>query len=133
MGKKDDKIVNNVSCGVSNQLPHLGDSWKGINRKTDLPRREFIYNWFTNLHNRLRDVIVASGDWSRVVKDSITIRHGLTVIFLDPPYDRGDMDYSSGGMGMGISSKVRDWCIENGNNKNLRIVLCGHDGNMMNY
>jgi len=104
----------------SRKLPHLGDAGRG--------RRAYIMEWFGLLHARLRDVRVTCGDWSRVCKDSVTTRHGLTAVFLDPPYDKGAMDYSAGGMGLGISGAVREWCAANGNNKALRIVLCGHAG-----
>lgn len=118
----------------SRQLPHLGDAGQGINRQ--LPhlgnagqgRRAYIFEWFGKLHERMRDVRVTCGDWSRVVKDSVTTRHGLTAVFLDPPYAKGSMDYSAGGMGLGIAEAVRDWCAANGDNKSLRIVLCGHAG-----
>ena len=43
-------------------------------------------------------------------------------------HTKGDMDYSAGGMGQGIADDVRAWCAENGNNPQLRIVLCGHAG-----
>lgn len=120
--------------GINRQLPHLGDAGRGINRQ--LPhlgnagqgRRAYIIEWFGLLHARLRDVRVTCGDWSRVVKDSVTTRHGLTAVFLDPPYEKGAMDYSAGGMGLGISGAVREWCVANGENKSLRIVLCGHAG-----
>ena len=38
------------------------------------------------------------------------------------------MDYGAGGMGQGIAESVRDWCIKNGDEEKLRIVLCGHAG-----
>jgi hypothetical protein len=38
------------------------------------------------------------------------------------------MDYGAGGMGLGIAEAVQAWCLENGSNKDLRIVLCGHAG-----
>jgi len=121
--------------GVSNQLPHLGDAGQGINRKLPHlgdgeghPRTAFIRDWMMALHDRLRDVRVTCGDWSRVVKDSVTTRHGMTAMFLDPPYTKGSMDYSAGGMGLGIADDVREWCRENGKNQKLRIVLCGHAG-----
>ena len=106
----------------SRQLPHLGNAGQGH------PRRAYIMEWFGKLHERLRDVRVTCGDWSRVVKDSVTTRHGLTGLFLDPPYTKGAMDYGNGGMGLGIADSVRGWCLENGQDKNLRIVLCGHAG-----
>ena len=112
----------------SRQLPHLGDAGQGINRQTDHPRSTFIEGWFARLHQRLRDVRVTCGDWTRVVKDSVTTRHGLTAVFLDPPYAKGAMDYAAGGVGTDLPMQVQAWCAANGDDKNLRIVLCGHAG-----
>ncbi len=120
----------------SRKLPHLGDAGKGINRQLPHlgnagqghPRRAYIMEWFGKLNERLRDVRVTCGDWSRVVKDSVTTRHGLTGLFLDPPYTLGAMDYAAGGVGGDLATEVRDWCAANGNNPLLRIVLCGHAG-----
>lgn len=122
--------------GINRKLPHLGDAGRGINRQLPHlgdagqghPRRAYIMEWFGKLHDRMRDVRVTCGDWSRVVKDSVTTRHGLTGVFLDPPYTKGEMDYGNGGMGLGIADAVRGWCLENGQDKDLRIVLCGHAG-----
>ena len=116
------------------QLPHLGDAGRGVNRK--LPhlgnagqgRTHYIYEWFGALQDRTRGVRVAVGDWQRVVTESVTVRHGLTGVFLDPPYTKGAMDYAAGGVGGELADKVRAWCAKNGNDKRLRIVLCGHAG-----
>lgn len=128
-------VKGNAGRGINRQLPHLGNAGQGINRQLPhlsagqgINRQQFIFDWFLHLHNRLRDVRVTCGDWGRVCKDSVTIRHGLTAVFLDPPYDKGEMDYGAGGMGLGISKDVRGWCVENGANPKLRIVLCGHAG-----
>ncbi len=123
--------LGNAGRGINRKLPHLGDAGRGINRQlpdSSTPRGEFILSWMRELHQRLRDVRVTCGDWGRVVKDSITTRHGLTAVFLDPPYTNGEMDYSAGGMGLGIADDVRAWCAANGSNPQLRIVLCGHAG-----
>ena len=117
--------------GINRQLPHLGDAGKGISRQlpgSSTPRGEFIHAWMRELQQRMRNVRVTCGDWGRVVKDSITTRNGLTAVFLDPPYTKGAMDYSAGGMGLGIADDVRAWCAANGSNPQLRIVLCGHAG-----
>lgn len=71
---------------------------------------------------------VTCGDWSRVVKDSVTTRHGTTAVFLDPPYTKGEMDYAAGGVGTDLPLQVQAWAAENGHNPALRIVLCGHAG-----
>lgn len=119
--------LGDAGQGINRQLPHLS-AGRGINRTSDGPRREFIFDWMRRLHERLRDVRVTCGDWGRVVKDSVTTRHGLTAVFLDPPYTKGAMDYGAGGMGLGIADEVRAWCAANGDNPKLRIVLCGHAG-----
>jgi DNA adenine methylase len=115
--------------GINRQLPTLG-AGRGINRQ--LPtlgeRSEYMHTWMHALYTRMRDVRVASGDWRRVLSDSVTTRLGLTGIFLDPPYDKGSMDYGAGGMSLGISGDVREWCKANGGDDRLRIVLCGHAG-----
>ena len=128
------------------KLPHLGDAGRGVNRQLQhlsagqgvnrqLPhlsagqgRSAYIYEWFGALMDRTRDVRVAVGDWQRVLNDSVTVRHGLTGVFLDPPYTKGAMDYAAGGVGGELANKVRAWCAKNGNDKRLRIVLCGHAG-----
>ena len=104
--------------GINRQLPRLGNSGRGA----------FIRDWFDALRNRMRDTRVTCGDWSRVCKDSVTIRHGLTGVFLDPPYTKGAMDYAVGGCGGRIADDVRAWCKVNGGRNGLRIVLCGHAG-----
>lgn len=108
--------------GINRQLPHLGNAGQGH------PRTAYIHDWFTKLHDRLRDVRVTCGDWGRVVKDSVTTRHGLTGVFLDPPYTKGAMDYAAGGVGTDLPMQVQAWCAANGDDKKLRIVLCGHAG-----
>lgn len=117
--------------GINRKIPHLGDAGLGVNRK--LPhlsagRTTFIHQWFGQLMDRMRNVRVAVGDWQRVLTDSVTVLHGLTGVFLDPPYTNGAMDYAAGGVGGELASKVRDWCAEHGNDGRLRIVLCGHAG-----
>jgi hypothetical protein len=127
--------LGDAGMGIKRQIPHLGDAGRGINRQ--IPhlgdagkgtRKEFIYRWFNRLHSRMRDVRVCCGDWSRVCNDSVTTRHGLTGLFLDPPYTKGDMDYAAGGTGGKLAIEVQQWCAKNGDNPLLRIVLCGHAG-----
>ena len=109
--------------GINRKLPHLGDAGRG-----EHPRSAYIHEWLGMLQARLRDVRVTCGDWQRVVKDSVTTRHGLTGLFLDPPYTKGAMDYAVKSTGGPLADQVREWCAANGDNKALRIVLCGHAG-----
>ena len=124
-------VKRNSGRGINRQLPHLGNSGQGINRQLphlgDSGRGAYIHEWFALLQMRMRDVRVACGDWARVLKDSVTTRHGLTAVFLDPPYTKGAMDYAAGGVGGELADSVRGWCADNGDNPLLRIVLCGHE------
>lgn len=107
--------------GVSRQLPHLSEG-RGVNRKL------FILDWIAGLHDRLRDVRVACGDWSRVMGPSVTgAGGGVCGVFLDPPYDVADrVDvYATESK---VAPDVRQWCVENGENPMLRVVLAGYDG-----
>ncbi len=119
------------------QLVHLGNQGQGVNRKRvhlgDQGRGEpeaRLGEWFAHLSERLRRVRVCSGDWSRVCGPSVTFKHGLTGVFLDPPYadsasrqsDLYREDSES------VAHEVREWAIANGSNPLLRIALCGYDG-----
>ncbi len=116
--------LGNAGRGINRQLPHLGDAGRGSEHQ----RTTFIRDWMQDLHARIKDVRVCCGDWSRVVKDSVTTRHGLTALFLDPPYTKGAMDYAAGGVGTDLPLQVQAWCADNGADPLLRIVLCGHKG-----
>lgn len=87
-----------------------------------------IAEYFQDLHDRLRDVRVCCGEWDRVLSDAVTTRHGTTGVFLDPPYTEGDLQYSAGGCGGAVADAVQEWALANGNNPDLRIALCGYDG-----
>lgn len=58
--------------------------------------------------------------------DSVTTRHGLTAVFLDPPYQDGEHDFGYAGGG-NVFEEVWEWALCNGNNPLLRIAVCGYD------
>lgn len=107
------------ASGITRQLPHLGNAGMGINRMDK--------SLFGELSARLRRVRVASGDWSRVCGPSVTEKHGLTGIFLDPPYAVADRDNVYLEESFDVAHEVRDWCLANGENPLLRICLSGYD------
>lgn len=119
--------------GVNRKLVHLGDNGQGVNRQLvhlgDNGRGDALAAWFAALSERLRNVRVASGDWSRVCGPSVTHKHGLTGVFLDPPYadsasrtsDLYRVDCEQ------VAHDVRAWAIDNGKRGDMRIALCGYE------
>ena len=98
--------------GINRKLPHLGDKGRGINRK--LPhlgdKGRGISEYLESLSQRLRLVRVACGDWKRVLGDSVTFKHGVTGIFLDPPYSHDERDKLYA-IDDDIAHEVREWAI----------------------
>jgi hypothetical protein len=120
--------LGNTGRGVNRQLPHLGDTGKGDDTAT--PREDWLREYLGGFAARLRNVRVCCGDWSRVCGPSVTFRHGPTGVFLDPPYadsaDRTEGLYATDCEQ--VAHAVREWAIEQGSNKLMRIVLAGYEG-----
>lgn len=124
--------------GISRQIPHVGDNRKGVNHADtrepgpDIVRAE-VRRWFAYLSDRLRDVRILNGDWKRAVGSGVvrtlTVRKGRGVsgIFLDPPYGetRDANIYAHDDSTLHVA--VRKWCLANGADPELRIVLAGYD------
>ena len=68
------------------------------------------------------------GDWKRVISPSVTVRHGLTGMFLDPPYSHSERDNELYAVEADIAQEVEAWCLAHADNPLLRIVLCGYSG-----
>ena len=110
--------LGNAGTGINRQLPHLGDAGKGAFSD----RLAFVQGWLSALRDRLCSVRMACGGWERVMGESVAVKHGLTGVFLDPPYDGTEYVY---GCDKPVSETVRAWCLENGTDTRLRIVLAG--------
>jgi DNA adenine methylase len=103
-------------CKTAEQLPHLGDAGRGD-----------LVDYFNALAARLQRVRICCGDWSRCLGESVTIKHGTTGVFLDPPYlGERNQKYSIETERVGVD--VVAWAIDNGDNPLLRIALCGYEG-----
>ena len=108
--------------GVNRQLPHLSEG-RGVNRKL------FITEWFASIGDRMRDVRVACGDWSRVTGPAVLdAGGGFTGIFLDPPYSSEEHSIKYANGQADVAQDVLAWCSDNGANPALRIVLAGYAG-----
>lgn len=120
----------NLSGHQGVHLPSLGND-RGLNGVAAAP----CVDWFRALQNRLRRVRVACGDWKRVLGNSV-LGKGKNVggrrpcaVFLDPPYSFEFRDpYLYSEDDAAISAQVREWAIEHGDDPDLRIALCGYEG-----
>ena len=113
--------------------PHLGDAGTGVCLDSDRTlgtRSADLLAYMYALADRLRLVRVCCGDWARILGPSVTFKHGVTGVFLDPPYadtaGRDETLYSE--ESLVVAHDVRKWAIENGDNPLLRIALCGYQG-----
>jgi DNA adenine methylase len=124
--------LGNAGRGVNRKLPHLGDAGQGVNRKLphlgDAGRGQHLSDYMYALRDALRGARTACGDWRRVVTPSVTTRHGLSAVILDPPYGEGAQEYSAGGnAGGGVAADVWAWAVKNGGDPLLRIAVCAYD------
>lgn len=126
--------ADDAGRGIIRQRPHLGDAGVGVNRpnasETAAEKRARLIGYFRTLADRLHRVRSCCGDWSRVCTTAVTTIHGLTGVFLDPPYadtaGRAPSIYATDCLQ--VAHDVRAWAIENGSNPLMRIVLAGYEG-----
>ena len=114
--------LGDAGRGVNRQLPHLGNAGTGVNRK----RFEWLHDWFEKLSDALSETRIACGDWERIMSPGTMTRNGPCAVLLDPPYSQTDAVYAHDSST--VSGDVRRWCAANGQNRLLRIALCGHAG-----
>ena len=121
--------------GPSQQLPRL-DGNGGTEARGDgkpgggagvhaFGYRTRLFDIFQALSARLRHVRVACGDFERILTDAVTHRHGLTAVFLDPPYEGFEGVY---GAAESVAGRARAWALQAGERADMRIALCGYEG-----
>ena len=113
------------------QLPHLqgeaGATGTGILKESiQEAGPTALRDYLRQLAARLRRTRVTCGDFARVLGPSVTWRHGLTAVLLDPPYDQSERA-AVYAVETDAAHRARAWAIENGDNPLLRIALCGYD------
>lgn len=141
-GRKGDEYYGGLGVhadgGEAGNRPQLADAYsrgRGVHgddsKGTCRERREWLVGWFHRLRDRLRTVRVCCGDWLRVCdSENVTTRLGVTGIFFDPPYSHEagrDMTLYASESGT-VAHDVRQYCLERGDNKMMRIALCGYEG-----
>lgn len=122
--------INRRLGAVSSQIPHISDGGLGLHRGSHdkASRADYIRSLVYAAQERLRDVRVCCGDWSRVLGPSPTTHLGMTAVFLDPPYSQLERHGEIYAVDSEVSVATREWAIANGDNPLLRIALCGYRG-----
>lgn len=128
---------------VWGQCSSILGNWKSDKRNTsDIPAlwncqgvlriswRGQIKQRLVQVASRFRHARVACGDWSRVVSRTQISTLVPVGILLDPPYGEGraityEKDSTS------VITDVAKWAVEHGDDPNLRIALCGYEGNIV--
>jgi len=122
------KLEGEQPRGICRKLPHLGGM--GICRK--LPhasdREEYILGLMAYYVDRLQRARITCGDWARVCKSkSVTTVHGLTGIFLDPPYEDAGVAIKKGLYAdNGCFWDVVEWAKSEEANSDLRLAVAGY-------
>lgn len=137
--------LGSAGRGVARQRPHLGSGGQGngvhgsVSRQMPATniggvaangngnRRLHLTAYMRQLAARLERVRVCCGDWSRITGPSVTTGHGLTAVFLDPPYAQAERRAQLYSHDNDVAVEVREWAIANGDNPQFRIALCGYD------
>ena len=132
-------------ASVARQRPHLGSGGQGngvhqVARQLPATniggdaaygnggqRLAHLTAYMRQLAARLERVRVCCGDWARVTGPSVTWKHGVTAVFLDPPYSHAERHSKLYSHDNDISAAVREWAIANGDRPDMRIALCGYD------
>ena len=124
--------LGSAGMGVHRQLPHLRNAGMGVHRKLphlgDAGMGELIEAYFEALKARLRKVRVCCGSWRRVLGPSVTSKHGITGVFLDPPYAHSLRDSKLYSVESDVSREVFEWAVEQGADPLMRIAVCGYEG-----
>jgi DNA adenine methylase len=134
-GGEDDHACAHHGRGVhgktlSQRLPALSEkAATGVHSGSNRSR---LYDVMAAISHRFRHTRITCGDAKRVLSDAVTWRHGLTGVFLDPPYpgDAGSTSgiYTNAKAERATFNDAFRYCVENGGNKSLRIALCYYEG-----
>jgi DNA adenine methylase len=106
--------------GIFKKIPEIR-SQHGVNR-TNMD----VHRWFEILSKRFRNTRVLCGDWTRLKSHVEGTKAEICGVFLDPPYESYEGLYSDGSKN--IAKDVAEWAFEIGTRKNIRVALCGYEG-----
>jgi len=121
------------------QLPHLsGSDGTGVGYGRGIfasGRRDDLAGYLGAISDRFgvargTSVRITCHPWEHLVTPAVTISHGKTAVFLDPPYGeaakRTKNLYAKDSLD--VAADVRAWALEHGDDPRYLIALCGYEG-----
>lgn len=117
--------------GVARKLIHAGNGGRGVARQrihAGDGGRGGLYGYLNGLAERTARVRVACGDWQRVCGHSVTTAHGLTGVYLDPPYrfDGRATNLYGSHESASVFDETVAWALAHGSDPLMRIALSGY-------
>ena len=142
LGDSGQGINRALPPNLQQQLPNLAhNNGIGCNRTQDISptrcrtkdeRLADLKQYMRKLQDRLRFVRVCNGNWDRVCSPTVTYRHGLTGLFLDPPYslekNKQTNVYGELSKQGNLNADLTKFLLENQNIDGFRIAICGLEG-----
>lgn len=118
--------LNGVKSSATRQAtPRLWRNGMGVCRYRD---DDELMADLLAIRDRLRYVRMVCGDWKRTLTESGLQSHGLSAVFLDPPYGVEDRYELYTEDSRTISRDVFEWAVANQHDPLLRIAVCGYEG-----
>ena len=97
-----------------------------LTHRGGLLSEDSVTNYVLTLHERLKNVRICCGDWSRVVTKATLGDERRVGVFLDPPYAQEGRDKVYVHESDTAADEAREWCLANGSNNRLRIAIAGY-------
>lgn len=118
-----------VSKSSITRLPRLGNAGTGVNRRSVKDAENGVHAWMRTLSLRLRRVRITCGSWERVTSPAVTVKHGITAVLLDPPYnaENATNDVYAPAYSADVATDALAWAVEHGDDPHFRIAYCGYD------
>ena len=122
--------------GMVKQLPQLSGYGKctvkpSLGNRQRLAHHQALHDWFARLADRLCFSTILCGEWQRGLSSFVTNQHQAVAVFLDPPYSNDLASNTKRAVvykndSLTLDHDVRSWCITHGQDRRMRIVLCGY-------
>ena len=121
---------------IPDQRPRVADRGGGNGVSAQRTTRPALLDWFTQLQDRLSQVVVINRTWDKTLTRSLlqqtpTVKPATVGVMLDPPYlteDRANSIYCSDADGTSDDVAAASWAWAVNHGHKHRIAYCAHQG-----